>query len=133
MYRTEYTDDRLTIENGTEPREIHEFVVSRATDPHAVDGILVWNFNNHKLNKTALSEKSGDLMNDEYVVPHQASGAWGYMISLLPERIKTAETLTYSQWDGEYNPYPNYYRHVEEKEHDSIRNRISESLEDSGI
>ena len=126
--RTPYADDVFSVENGTQPEEIQEFVVNRATNPKEIEGLVVWNFNNHMLNVDALEHQADDLLYDEFIVPYQASGVWGYMISLLPDRIREAEILTYNQHRGEYNPYPNFIRHSEVDDNNDVRERIEEHL-----
>lgn len=129
-HRTSYADDALRVENGTQPEEIQSFVERRAKDPIEVKGVKVWDFNNHVLNREALREQADDLLYDEYVIPYQASGVWGYMVQLLPPRIREAEILTYRQRDGEYNPYPNYIRHSEPETNDEIKQNIAECIEE---
>lgn len=124
--RTPYADDALNVENGTPPDEVQHFVERRAMNPVKVAGLTVWNFNNHTINQEKLAKQAGDFIYDEYVIPFQASGVWGYMIQLLPERIAEAEILTYNQSRGQYNPYPNYIRHSDEDINDAIRERIRE-------
>lgn len=128
-HRTPYADDTLNVENGTQPEEIQEFVFDRATNPIRIDDLVVWNFNNHEVNREALKEQLGGFIHDEFVIPYQASGVWGYMISLLPDFIAEAEILAYNQSRGQYNPYPNFIRHSEEVTNEQIRDAIAKTLQ----
>lgn len=132
-HRTKYAEDALRVENGTQPDEIQDFVERRAENPFEVNGVIVWDFNNHALNAEALREQSDDLLYDEYVIPYQASGVWGYMVTLLPERIREAEILTYRQREGEYAPFPNYIRHSDPEVNNGLRSDIRKSIDDQGI
>lgn len=132
-YRTPYADDALDVENGTQPEELQDFVERRALNPIKIEGLIVWNFNNHIVDEQALREQSRNFLNDEFVIPYQASGAWGYMVTLLPTRIREAEILTYSQSRGRYNPYPNFIRHSEDATNENIRRRLTERLQEGSI
>jgi hypothetical protein len=127
--RTEYTEDALEVQNGTQPEEIQAFVERRATNPVEVGDLLVWNFNNHKVNIEALESQADGFIYDEYVIPYQASGVWAYMTTLLPELIREAEILAYDQSRGQYNPYPNFFRHTDAEDNDVIKRAIEEQLE----
>lgn len=131
--RTEYADDAINVQNGTQPEEIQEFVEQRATNPVHVNGLTVWNFNNHVVNEEQLADQADDLIYDEYLISFQSSGVWGYMVALLPERIRDAEILAYNQTRGKYNPYPNFYRHSEPKENDAIQQRIADQLREEQV
>lgn len=110
--RTEYADDALRIENGTSPDEIRRFVRRRVENPIQRQGVTVWDFNNHVPNMEALERTIEDgLHRDEYIIPFQASGVWGYIFTFLPQPLRETELLGYSQAEGEYIPFPNYYRH----------------------
>lgn len=123
---TPYMDDSIAVENGTQPEEIHEFVRSRLRSPLYVSGVKVWNFNNHKVNKEVLQKQAEEFYNDQYLIPYQASGVWGYMSSLLPEEVRTAEILAYDRTKGRYNPYPNFFRHVQNDEREELRKEFKE-------
>jgi len=131
--RTPYADDALSVENGTQPEEIQEFVERRAANPYEIDEKLVWNFNNHVIDETRLADQVEGFLYDEFVIPYQASGVWGYMVTLLPDEIREAEILTYSQEHGKYNPYPNFIRHSEDEENDDVRRRIVERLREGAV
>lgn len=130
MNRTPYSEDALRVENGTQPEEIQEFVIRRAKNPYIIDDVIVWDFNNHMVNINALEKQVGDLLNTEYVIPYQASGAWAYMVSMLPKRIREAEILTYNQSEGEYKPYPNYFRHSDPAVNNGIRRRLADKIDE---
>lgn len=132
--RSPYTDDHLRVKSGTTPDDIYEFVLRRATNPEVIGGeMTVWNFNNHALNHDSLEGQMNDLTYDEYMIPFQVSGVWATMFNLLPERLKELEILTYSQKEGKYVPFPNYYRHSDEQKRDEITDQIREFLDQEGI
>lgn len=124
MSRTPYRDDMLRVEQGTQPEEIREFVARRAKNPEEIAGVRIWNFNNHELNKEALREQADDLRQDEYLIPYQASGVWAFMASLLPQRIRTVEVLTYQQERGRYVPYPNYFYHSDPTDNNGLTSEL---------
>jgi hypothetical protein len=129
-HRTEYTDDRLPAEHGTEPEDIREFVERRTKNPILVGNTIVWNFNNHEVNMEALEAQVDDFLYDEFVIPFQASGVWGYMVELLPEYVREAEILTYDQSKGQYNPYPSFSRHADAEKNDKLRGELEEFIEE---
>jgi len=128
-YRTPYSDDALRVDNGTTPNEIQSFVVRRALNPIEISGVRIWNFNNHELNRDSLDTQVDGFMYDEYMIPFQASGVWGYMTQLLPPKISEVEILTYQQDTGKYIPFPNYIRHSENQDTDALRESIGNALE----
>ena len=127
-YRTPYTEDALKVDHGTTPDDIQKFVLDRAVNYIQVGDTTVWNFNNHTPNYEALEGQVDNLMYDQYVIPFQASGVWGYMVQLLPQWLQIVEILAYSQSQGEYIPYPNYIRHSDPGDNDRIREQIEEEL-----
>lgn len=129
-HRTPYADDALRVQRGITPSEIRDFVDRRARAPYRINGITIWNFNNHVLNDEALSRDSKDFQKDEYIIPFQASGVWGYMTTLLPPRLREAEILTYKQDDGRYIPFPNYLRHSDEDEDEELQEELDDVLRD---
>lgn len=129
-YRTPYAPDALILENGTTPLEIRDFVRKRTLNPIEVSGVTVWNYNNHEVNMSALREIANDLHKDKYVIPFQASGVWGYMVRLLPERISRMEILAYRQDHGEYVPFPNYIRHSDSEEDEEFLIELMNELND---
>lgn len=128
-YRTPYTEDRLNVQQGTEPEDIYDFVRRRANNPTNIDGMTVWNFNNHELDEIRLEEQSENLFYDKYLIPFQASGVWGVMYNILPEHLRNVEILSWSQSEGRYYPFPNYYRHGSSEDRKEVREELSEMLE----
>lgn len=124
-HRTPYAEDELRVQNGTQPQEIREFVEERAKNPIVIGDTVVWNFNNHEVNYEVLERQVEDFLYDEFVIPFQASGVWGFMVTLLPEEIREAEILAYDQSKGQYNPYPSFARHSEEEVNNELRQRIA--------
>lgn len=127
-HRTPYADDALVVKNGTQPDEIRDFVRQRTLNPEQVAEMTVWNYNNHEVNTEVLRETADELARDEYVIPYQVSGVWAYMTTLLPKRVREAEILTYSQDEGDYRPYPNYFFHSEELANGALRAQLTTSL-----
>jgi hypothetical protein len=127
-HRTPYADDALRVEQGTQPEDIQEFVQRRALEAHEIHGVKVWNFNNHTINEEALRRDALNFRHREYVIPYQASGVWAYMATLLPAEIREAEILAYRQQEGEYMPFPNYFRHSDDETNHATRASIRDSL-----
>lgn len=55
------------------------------------------------------------LENDEYVIPFQVTGTWGFIVQLLPERLRRAEILVFKKQYGDYAAYSNMYRKMGEE------------------
>lgn len=132
-YRSPYSEDELRVEQGTKPREVREFALRRAINPHVFGEKIVWNFNNHKIMEDSLVDQLDELKNDEYLIPYQASGVWGVIFGMLPERIREAEILSWSQRNGKYFAFPNYYRHSENGSSEQVQNEIERYLESEGL
>lgn len=130
---TPYADDMLKPDRGTTPEDIQAFVRRRATTPERVAGLTIWNFNNHKLNHEALRKQSDEFQRDEYLIPFQVSGVWGYMFHILPKRLKEVEILTYRRSEGIYVPYPNYYRHSRPNDNIRLENEITSWMTDEKL
>lgn len=126
--RTEYAKDALIASKDVEPSDIQDFVERRAKQPLQFGDITVWSFNNHTVNEKQLERQAGKLNFDKFIIPYQASGIWGYMFSLLPERIRTAEILTYRSNEGRYYAYPNYAYHSDDEDNEDTKQRIDEYL-----
>lgn len=127
-HSTPYRKDALFVENGTRPPDLFSYVKRRATNPRRIGEMTVWNFNNHELDREQLRRQEHRLQNDAYLVPYQVSGAWAFMSSLLPDHVRSAETLVYDQDSGTYNPYPNYFRHATEDERTRVRQDIRDTM-----
>ena len=126
---TPYTDDALR-ESGNDiyPDDLQEFVIRRTKNPVVVNEVTVYNFSNHEVDKEQLEEQTDELIADKYLIPYSVEGIWGYMVLLLPERIRDLEILAYNQKRGEYNPYPNLIRHSNENDNEATRRVIEEQL-----
>lgn len=124
-----YADDALNVQNGTQPEEVREFVKKRSTEPIKIQEKIVWNFNNHPVKEELLREQSRKFQQDRFVIPFQATGAWGYMVQLLPTEIKEAEILAFDRKNKRYNPYPNFLRYSSQEEEDATREWIKEQIE----
>lgn len=129
--RTPYEDDALRLESGTTPDDIREFVRRRTEQPLRYGDVTIWDYNNHKPNREALEQTidEWELYHDEYVIPLQIPGVWGYIVTFLPERIRTAELLGYSQDEGRYIPFPNYIRHSDSDDNNQCTDELQTILE----
>lgn len=126
---TPYADDALRKSgNDIYPDDVQEFVIRRAKNPVVVDGLTVYNFSNHEVDKEQLEQQVDELIGDEYIIPYSVEGIWGYMVRLLPEKLRNLEILAYNKKREEYNPYPNLIRHSNEDDNEETRRRIEEQL-----
>lgn len=113
----EYREDTLRMTSDTELDEVLTFIKQRARNPYTVNGKIIWDFSNHKPDMEALEfATENKLENDEYVIPFQVTGTWGFIIQLLPERLRNAEILVFKKQYGDYAAYENMYRLMEEKD-----------------
>lgn len=132
-HETEYADDALLMDGSTDAQEIQEFVLQRARSPYTDENITVWNFNNHTVDTETLGEQSDSFRQDEFVIPFQASGVWGYMTQLLPDRLREAEILAYRRTEKTYHPYKNYFRVSDDEVNEKLRESITDFLDREGI
>lgn len=127
---SDYADDALIASQGMKATEIQDFVERRSKDPYTFEDVTIWSFNNHEIDVEQLREQAENLRADRFIIPYQVSGIWGYIVQFLPERIRTAEILTYRQGDGRYYAYPNYeYRSLQshnEETTDTIKQFMDE-------
>lgn len=99
-------DKRLWIGEATTIGDVVGFVRSRLEEPARLNGTIVWNFHARDLDARALV--NADLDGGHYVVPYQASGAWGWMIEILPQKIADASVLVYRGDQEAYEVFDNY-------------------------
>lgn len=110
MPPTPDADDSIRIDRTTTASEVRDFVERRATHPVEVDGVTVWNFSTHEVDRDALERVAPRLRRDAYIIPYQVPGAWGYMQDLLPKGLREKELLVYSERDDRYKAFPNFLR-----------------------
>lgn len=127
--RTEYTDDALIASSEMDAQDIRTFLVRRAREPYEIEGVTIWSFNNHELHEAQLAEQAESFKSDEYIIPYQVPGIWGYMYRLLPKDMREIEILTYSTRDGKYYAFPNYDYYSKDNKNDETRERIREFLD----
>lgn len=103
--------------SDTELDEVLDFIKNRTRNPYTVNGKIIWDFSNHKPDMEALEfATENKLENDEYVIPFQVTGTWGFIIQLLPDRLRNAEILVFKKQYGDYAAYQNMYRLMGEEE-----------------
>lgn len=113
----EYREDTLRMTSDTQLDEVLGFIKRRTRNPYTVNGKIIWDFSNHKPDMEALEfATENKLENNEYVIPFQVTGTWGFIIQLLPERLQNAEILVFKKQYGDYAAYENMYRLMGEKE-----------------
>lgn len=101
----------LQINQQTTPGDIEAFILSRLDRPAIVNGRVVYSFNNHAFVRDALTGATRNLAGDLYVIPFQLPGVWAYIESLLPDDLRGARHLVWSENDTSYREVPNW-RHV---------------------
>jgi hypothetical protein len=99
-------DQRLWISQDTTVTEVVDYVRSRLAEPSTMNGKTVWNFHARDLDARALV--NADLDDGHYVVPYQASGAWGWMVEIIPQEIAEAPVLVYRGDEGTYEVFDNF-------------------------
>lgn len=133
MNGTPERDDGIRITEETEASDLREFTKRRATEPIELDdGVVVWNFSTHEVDREALALVAPALQQDRYIIPYQVPGAWGYIQTLLPEEIRRAELLVYSIRDSRYKAFPNFSRESKAEADAALRGSI-ESWHDSWV
>lgn len=118
-------DSDLRISVSTTPDDIIEFLEARIKEPAHLDGVTVYNFNSHDLDARALV--NADLDEGTYVVPYQVAGAWGFMVTVLPEELMYADLLTYRQSNQTYGVYES---HIGTVRNAIVRERLREAMVD---
>ena len=128
MHGTPNSDDGLRIVRTTDLQEVRDFVSRRVKDPIEIDGVTVWNFSTHEPDMRELRYKVEHLRRDQYIIPYQVPGAWGYMQDLLPDELREAELLVYSRTDGTYKAFPNLLRESKPRKDWRTRRRLNRWL-----
>lgn len=103
----QHTSD-LRVTDSTSARDVREYLASRLAEPAVIDGTVVWNFNSHNLDASALLDAAQELDGTAYVVSYQVSGTWGAMVEMLPPFVADADLLTYQSQQGRYKVHENH-------------------------
>lgn len=124
---TDYANDVPDINEETTAEELIEYTEKRIREPIVINGTIIWNFSSHEVDRQALKEAvEGKLVRDKYMVPFQVSGAWSFMMTLLPQPVREAEILIYRNNLGEYYAYQNYNREIPEESRKEIQQKFAE-------
>lgn len=128
---TEYLDDVPEIDEDTTAKELVDFTKQRAENPIEIEGTTIYNFNSHKPDYEELEKAiNGKLERDTYLIPFQVTGAWLFMLHLLPQDIREAEVLIYRENIETYYAYRNFVREVPDEWMESVREDIAVSIHD---
>lgn len=132
---TDYRSDALYVTEETTVDEIVDFLRRSIENPIIVgdegDENVVWNFSTHEVDSSVLDVQGKDC--DRFIVPYQVTGTWGFMYSLLPEELKSAELLVYRGDAGEYYAYRNFYRTTPSERHEQVSQDLARRLEISEV
>lgn len=123
-----YRDNAVYVTEETPVGDIVDFMKNSIQNPTEHDGIYVWNFSNHKLKPHAIDWE--DLNHDRYIVPFNVTGVWGFMFSLLPDEIRSAEMLVYFAEQNHYKALTNFYRTTPAEQVDEVRYDLSMRMKD---
>lgn len=124
--KNDYADDHIYVTEQTDIDEIFDFVERRVTEPYQDGENTVWNFSTHDLIEDSLDLHA--KREDEFVVPYPASGPWGMMFVMLPERVREAETLVWRDDKNTYYAYSQFYRAVADERMDQFQHALSRKL-----
>jgi len=124
MSRSPYADDAIRIDEDTTPEEIHSFVDRRTRNPILIGESAVWNYSTHEPDMEELRKKVEEVGKDEFVIPFQVTGIWGYMQELLPREIREKSLLVYHEDLGEYKAFPNFLYFSSEMQDRRLRQHL---------
>lgn len=122
-----YKEDALYIKDETTIDDIMDYLRECVENPVIIDDTIIWNFSTHKVDLDGLKLDSYDQ--DEFIIPYQVSGTWGFIFSLLPDRIKEAELLIYHQDVREYRAYKSFYRISVKERREQLAQDLSRRME----
>lgn len=127
-----YRPNGLYVTESTTKEEVVDYVRDCIEHPYVeqtADGEtkVVWNFSSHSIDHDGLDVAGKDQ--DRFVIPFQVPGTWGFIVTLLPEPIKSAELLVYRQEHGEYFAFKNFHRITPQEQRDQIRADLSRRME----
>lgn len=101
----------LNINQSTEADEIVDFVIKQSKNPYHYNGVTVYNFSTHEIDKSALQEGIKEKFNrDLYQIPMQVLTGNVFVQSLLPQQLREAEILLYRPDSSDYYAYRNFVR-----------------------
>ena len=108
-----YSEDAPDITNDTDPEELIEYVRKRVENPIEIDGVTIYHFNSHEIDREALERAVDEkLRRDTYQIPLQVHSGLAFIQSILPQRIREAELLVYREDRGEFFAYKNLIREL---------------------
>lgn len=123
--------ENLYVTEDTSVDELLEYVRHKTENPIRVQTKngekLVWNFSTYELDPSTL-----DLdykKHDRFVIPFQVTSTWAMMFVLLPEKLRTAETLIWHQSEDEFFAYNQFYRDLSTERREEFRRHLSKSIE----
>lgn len=121
----------LYVTEDTSVDELLEYVRYKTENPIRVQTEsgekLVWNFSTYDLDPSTL-----DLdfkKHSRFVIPFQVTSTWAMMFVLLPEKLRTAETLIWHQSENEFFAYNQFYRDLPTERREEFRRHLSKSIE----
>lgn len=133
-HSTPKADDALFIRDNTPVSEVKEFIRRRTENPVKMNGITVWNYSSYEINEAALREATASkLQADQYYVPYQVTGTWGFMFSLLPEEIQQSEILVYQPKKGKYYAYNNFMADISREQRESFTHDLARRVADLDV
>lgn len=113
MSADKYADDAPEIDEQTTPEELLDFVRKRTQNPYVIDGTVIFNYSSHPVDEDALETAAEQkLREDIFIVPFQVTGAWSFIMTVLPEDLQEAEILIYRNHLNEYFAYKNLGREL---------------------
>lgn len=120
----EKRDDALYVRESTSQDEVLRYVRQCLRSPVRYEGNVIWNFSSYEFNEEAFTSKR----ENEFFVPYEVPGTWGFMYALLPERVRNAEVLVYQSGQTEYIAYKNFYRQIPDLQRDEFRQSMAKLL-----
>lgn len=107
------TQREFVITSDTTYDEVVEFMEHRLKQSIEVNGSTIFNLSSYDVDEAALIDAIELKLDKEvYVIPHQVTSTWGFMMTVLPERLKNADVLVYATDQNEYRAYDSFYRQM---------------------
>lgn len=130
-----YAEDALVMRDSTTVEDFTEFVGNRTADPYVIDETYIWNFSSYEVDLEALEEAvENKLDGDQYLIPFQVTGVWGYMTDIIPDDVCTSSNiLVYLKDREEYVVYDNLLSSLEDEEIETIKNDLENELPQNNI
>jgi hypothetical protein len=99
----------MVITSDTTADDIIEFMEYRLQNPVQVSDTTVFNLSSFDVQKEDLRDAIRLKLDKEmYVIPHQVTSCWGFMMTVLPDRIREMDVLVYTPENGEYRAYNSF-------------------------